>query len=256
MLPRVSMEKAKTSEKKAAKAKKEKDEKKDKKVEKNKKEERANEKDAKKKKENKDKKEKEDTHEADKKARKEREAKAKREKEDKDKAAKEKAVAEAREAKTAAFTAWPQADAQAMLDKVEEAKGSIGLMSGRFKKEELLALDIKAAAPQAPAAHPGGGDSCGRRDEDRRWVGAEQASEDGPCVHVVEVAADACNFRASQGEPAAAASVKAAKWAGDGRWCFVEAAGRVQDGPWKKSDDVGHESVSLACRLIVKMLQR
>jgi hypothetical protein len=50
------------------------------------------------------------------------------------------AAAAAREAKTAAFTTWRQGDAQALPDKAETAKRSIGLSTGRFPKEELLAF--------------------------------------------------------------------------------------------------------------------
>ena len=119
------------------------------------------------------------------------------------------AEVEAREAKTAAFTAWSQADAQAMLDKVEEAKGSIGLMSGRFKKEELLGLSRLLPVelmPQIPGVERAVADVVKIEDD---WVPNKQAKP--VLAMLLDVATDACNFRASQSEPAAAASATAEK---------------------------------------------
>ena len=46
----------------------------------------------------------------------------------------------AEEARAAAFTTWPSATVQEAADQLEDAKASIGLLTGRFKKEDLVNL--------------------------------------------------------------------------------------------------------------------
>ena len=46
----------------------------------------------------------------------------------------------AEEARTAAFTTWPSATVQEAAEQLEDAKASIGLLTGRFKKEDLVNL--------------------------------------------------------------------------------------------------------------------
>ena len=140
--------KTKTSDKKDKKdakkdptkdAKKETNEKKDKTEEKNKKDEKE---DAK------DKKDKETEqpgrNEKDKKAKKEKELKAEKDRKKKEEqraAEAATAAAEAEEeARTAAFTAWSASSVQEAAEQLEEAKASIGLLSGRFKKETMVNL--------------------------------------------------------------------------------------------------------------------
>jgi len=133
--------KAKTSDKKDAKkdAKKEKNEKKDKTEEKRKKDEKDDAKDKKDKKT-----EKPDRNEKDKKAKKEKELKAEKDrkrKEEQRAAEAATAAAEAEEeARTAAFTAWSASSVQEAAEQLEEARASIGLLSGRFKKETMVNL--------------------------------------------------------------------------------------------------------------------
>ena len=65
---------------------------------------------------------------------KELQAKKRRQKEEAVRAAAEE------EARAAAFTVWPAANVQEVAEKLEEAKASIGLLTGRFKKEDLATL--------------------------------------------------------------------------------------------------------------------
>ena len=65
---------------------------------------------------------------------KELQAKKRRQKEEAERAAAEE------EARAAAFTVWPAATVQEAAEKLEEAKASIGLLTGRFKKEDLVTL--------------------------------------------------------------------------------------------------------------------
>ena len=65
---------------------------------------------------------------------KELQAKKRRQKEEAERAAAEE------EARAAAFTVWPAATVQEAAEQLEEAKASIGLLTGRFKKEGLVTL--------------------------------------------------------------------------------------------------------------------
>ena len=133
--------KAKTSDKKDAKkdAKKEKNEKKDKTEEKRKKDEKDDAKDKKDKKT-----EKPDRNEERQKSQEGEGAESgegPQEEEEQRAAEAATAAAEAEEeARTAAFTAWSASSVQEAAEQLEEARASIGLLSGRFKKETMVNL--------------------------------------------------------------------------------------------------------------------
>eukprot|EP00435_Cladocopium_sp_Y103_P044451 s319_g12.t1 len=94
----------------------------------------------------------------------------------------------AREAKTAAFTAWAQANAQAMLDKAS----SIGLMTDKFKKEEqlelsrLLPLDLMPHGPEVEKA------VAAVVKIDDEWAPNKQAKP--VLAMLVDLATEACTF--------------------------------------------------------------
>ena len=128
-----------------------------------------------------------------------------------------------------------------MLDKVEEAKGSICLMSGRFKKEELLGLlgllPI-VIMPHIAEVEKAVADIV-QIDDD--WVPNKQAK---PVLSMlVDVAADACNFRAPS-EPAAATSAKAEKRAGDRRFCVGCGGWTCTVRPLRTGGVIGHKGVA------------
>ena len=201
--PPKKKKKAKTSDKKDAKkdAKKEKNEKKDKTEEKNKKDEKDDAKDKKDKKT-----EKLDRNEKDKKAKKEKELKAEkdRKKQEEQRAAEAAtAAAEAEEeARTAAFTAWSASSVQEAAEQLEEARASIGLLSGRFKKEtmvNLTSLVPTAVLTQFPEVCVATAELA---DVDGEWVSNKEAKP--AIVRLTEVANTVAAFWAEHAEAPAA----------------------------------------------------
>eukprot|EP00435_Cladocopium_sp_Y103_P025548 s4273_g6.t1 len=133
--------------------------------------------------------------------------KAKKEKEEakhakKEAAAAKKAAQEAQqEAKAAAMTGRAQADAQALLDLAETAKGGIGLDTGRCKKEELLGLVRQLpilVSPHFPALEKAAAKVV-ERDSD--WIQNPEAKH--LLGLLVDAATEAVNFWSEQAEPAA-----------------------------------------------------
>ena len=198
---------SKSSSPAPTKKKAKKDDKQDTKKEKdNKKDKKETEKDKKKDKDAKktDKEKKQSKEDAAKTKKEKKEKPDKKESQEAKKAAEQAAEQAAREAKTAAFTAWKQGDAQAMLDQAEEAKGSIGLMSGRFKTEEIMAL-AKALPLEVVPHFPEVEKELAKVVElDSEWVPNTQAKP--LLAMLVDLAQEVVQFWADQAEPAGSAT--------------------------------------------------
>ena len=83
----------------------------------------------------------EEKHDKDRKSKKAEQKKEKEKELQAEKRRERKEAAEAaEEARTAAFTTWPSATVQEAAEQLEDAKASIGLLTGRFKKEDLVNL--------------------------------------------------------------------------------------------------------------------
>eukprot|EP00438_Fugacium_kawagutii_P027826 Skav211734 [mRNA] locus=scaffold1682:111102:112649:+ [translate_table: standard] len=111
------------------------------------------------------------------------------------------------ESHTAAFTAWAHGDAQAALEHAEAAKGSIGTLTGRFKKADLLKIvnslpeivadefpELAVAVAEAKARSKDG------------WISNKQAKP--ILVLVTEIVQEVCNFWAAQSGPSGEAGKK------------------------------------------------
>lgn len=113
------------------------------------------------------------------------------------------------EERAAAFTSWPQADWQELLDNLDKALGSITLPTGRSSKEGLVAL--AQSIPTAVIAHyPEAAEAVGNiAGEDSVWIPNEQASS---ALHqLLAIVQEAEAFHAAQSEPATAAGSGVAK---------------------------------------------
>ena len=122
----------------------------------------------------------------------------------------ERATAEAaKEARTAAFTTWPSATVQEAAEQLEDAKASIGLLAGRFKKEDLVNLtrlipaQVLAQFPEvcvatADLAHVEG-----------EWVSKKEAKP--ALVMLLDVASTVAAFWAEHAEAASSSGEAAAE---------------------------------------------
>lgn len=181
---RTPAKKAKDDKKKDHKSKGDKTDKKDKEAAK---------KEAKDAKEKKDK-DKKDKKEAARKEKKQRDAHAKKQEE----------AAKAKEAKEAAFTEWTRSDAETLREKAAEAKGNIGLMEGRSKKESIMSIIREVplnVMPLFPAAQEA---AAAIVELDGDWVPNTDAK---PLLCMVsDIAEQAADFFASHAEAATGVS--------------------------------------------------
>ena len=111
------------------------------------------------------------------------------------------AAAEAEEAaRTAAFTTWPASTVQEAAEQLEDAKASIGLLTGRFKKEDLVNLtrliptQVLARFPEVCIA------TADLAHVDGEWVSNKEAKP--ALVMLLEVASAVAAFWAEHAETA------------------------------------------------------
>ena len=151
----------------------------------------------------------EERHDKDKKSKKAEQKQKEKELQAEKRRERKEAAEAAEEARTAAFTTWPSAAVQEAAEQLEDAKASIGLLTGRFKKEGLVNLtrlipaQVLAQFPEvcvatADLAHVEG-----------EWVSNKEAKP--ALVMLLDVASAVAAFWAEHAEAASSSGEAAAE---------------------------------------------